>query len=200
MIDKNDVIAFFDMCAPTWDAEMICDDMKINTILDNAGVHQGVRVLDVGCGTGVLVPYYLRRGVSSVLGVDISPKMVGIAESKFSAGNVSFVCADAETEDLGSDFDCIVIYNAFPHFSDAGRLLDNLCRMLRAGGTLTVAHGMSRSRVNSHHSGSAKRVSNGLPEVEELARIFDGYLETTTMISDESIYQICGKKKILLKA
>lgn len=37
-------------------------------------------------------------------------------------------------------------------------------------------------------------------ETEDLGSDFDGYLETTTLISDELIYQICGKKKILLKA
>lgn len=46
MIKKTDVIDFFDRCAPTWDAEMVRSDEKINAILDNAGVHSGSRVLD----------------------------------------------------------------------------------------------------------------------------------------------------------
>ena len=58
MIKKTDVIDFFDRCAPTWDAEMVRSDEKINIILNNAGVHSGSRVLDVACGTGVLVPDY----------------------------------------------------------------------------------------------------------------------------------------------
>lgn len=53
MIDKADVIEFFDRCAPSWDAELIRSDRKINIILDNAGVGEGSRVLDVACGTGV---------------------------------------------------------------------------------------------------------------------------------------------------
>ena len=47
MIKKTDVIDFFDRCAPTWDAEMVRSDEKINIILNNAGVHSGSRVLDV---------------------------------------------------------------------------------------------------------------------------------------------------------
>ena len=61
MIDKNEVIAFFDSWAPGWDAGMVCDDRVIDTILDNAGVHAHSKVLDVACGTGVLIPYYLGR-------------------------------------------------------------------------------------------------------------------------------------------
>lgn len=65
MIDKADVIEFFDRCAPSWDAELIRSDRKINIILDNAGVGEGSRVLDVACGTGVLIPDYIRRGAVS---------------------------------------------------------------------------------------------------------------------------------------
>ena len=53
MIDKNDVIRFFDRCAPFWDAEMIRNEDVIRTILDNGGVTAGVDVLDVACGTGL---------------------------------------------------------------------------------------------------------------------------------------------------
>ena len=193
MIDKNDVIAFFDKCAPSWDADMVCNDSVINTILDNAGVHEDVKVLDVACGTGVLVPYYLDRKVSSVLGVDISPKMIEIAKGKFKLDKVSFLCSDAETGFFGSDYDCIVIYNAFPHFSDADILIANLSRMLKEGGTLTVAHGMSREKINSHHRNVGK-VSNGLMPANELADLFKGYLKVTTVISDDHMFQVCGKR------
>ena len=101
MIDKGDVIAFFDRCAPSWDAEMKRDDAVINTILDNAGVRAGARVLDIACGTGVLIPDYISRGVKCVVGVDISPEMIKIASSKFKDKDVSFVCADAETSFFG---------------------------------------------------------------------------------------------------
>ena len=195
MIDKNEVIAFFDSWAPGWDAGMVCDDRVIETILDNAGVHAGSRVLDVACGTGVLIPYYLQRDVASVAGVDISPNMIGIARSKFSQQHVQFICADAETASFGTGFDSIVIYNAFPHFSNPERLLKNLCSMLGPGGILTVAHGMSREKINSHHSGSASLISNGLPEADDLAALFARHLAVTTVISDARMYQVCGKSR-----
>lgn len=36
-MNKADVIAFFDRCAPEWDADMIRNEPVIQTILDNAG-------------------------------------------------------------------------------------------------------------------------------------------------------------------
>lgn len=194
MIDKNEVVEFFDHCAPFWDADMIRSDEIINTILDNAGVKAGSRVLDVACGTGVLVPDYLKRGVTSVTGVDIAPEMIKIAKQNHKAENVRFVCGDVEELTFDEPFDAIVVYNAFPHFPDAERLIACLSVLLVPGGALTVAHGMSRERINMHHSGAARAVSVGLMPAEELAEIFKKHLTVTDVISDDKMYQVVGSK------
>ena len=143
MIETKDVIAFFDRLAPDWDAEMIRSDEIINAILDNAGVSSGKDILDVATGTGVLIPYYLMRKVASVTAIDISPKMCGICADKFSGDErVKVICGDAETEEFGKLFDCIVVYNAFPHFPDPEGLISRLASLLKPRGILTVAHGM----------------------------------------------------------
>ena len=81
MIETREVIAFFDRLAPGWDAEMVRNEAVINAILDNADVTAGKDILDVACGTGVLIPDYLKRKVASVTGIDISPKMTEIARA-----------------------------------------------------------------------------------------------------------------------
>ena len=107
-MEKKDVIEFFDRCAPAWDAEMVKSDKIINAILDNAEVGPGMDILDVGCGTGVMFPYYLERGAASVTGVDISPKMAQIAGEKY-AGNsaVRVICADVEEFSFDRKFDAV---------------------------------------------------------------------------------------------
>lgn len=194
MIDKADVIEFFDRRAPSWDAELIRSDRKINIILDNAGVREGSRVLDVACGTGVLIPDYIRRG-ADVTGIDISPEMIKLAERKYAGTGVRFICGDIETADVGQGFDAIVVYNAFPHFPDPERLIFRLSGLLAEGGVLTLAHGMSREKIDAHHHGSASKVSMGLMPAEQLAGIFGRYLDVTAVISDEDMYQVAGKRR-----
>lgn len=194
MIKKSDVIDFFDSCAQDWDAEMVRSDEKIELILDNARVRAGSRVLDVACGTGVLIPDYLKRGVASVTGVDISHEMIRRARQKFTQSNVSFVCGDVEETDVGDGFDAIVIYNAFPHFPEPERLIARLAGLLAPGGMLTVAHGMSREMIDIHHHGSASRVSVGLMPAGELAEILRKHLEVTTVLSNDDMYQVAGKR------
>ncbi len=194
MINKNDVIKFFDMYAADWDAKMVRDDKIIGTILDNAGVRAGSRVLDVACGTGVLIPDYLARGVESVTAIDISPEMVKIAQGKFNQPNVRIMCGDVMVADIGGDYDAIVIYNAFPHFAEPEKLVEILSDKLKKGGRFTVAHGMSRERIDDHHKGAASKVSNGLMEAEKLAEIFNRYINTIQIISDDKMYQVVGER------
>lgn len=195
MIHKDEIRDFFDRCAPTWDAEMIRSDEKIRTILDNAEVGAHCRVLDVACGTGVLIPDYLSRGVASVTGIDLSGEMIKIAQSKFAGENVRFICGDVETAELDSGYDAIVIYNAFPHFPDPQRLISRLSALLADGGRLTVAHGAGRETIDAHHHGAASHVSNGLMPASELAELFERELDVTVELSTDEIYQVVGKKR-----
>ena len=190
-MNKQDVIAFFDAHAAQWDAEMIRSDSIIHTILNNAGVTAGMDILDVACGTGVLFPDYLLRGVGSVTAIDISPEMVKIAREKFPQVNV--VCGDVETASFDRKFDCIMVYNAFPHFPDPENLIRVLTGLLKPGGILTVAHGMSRAAIDRHHEGHASTISAGLMHEDDLAALFSKYLTVITKISDERMYQVSGK-------
>ena len=196
MIEQKNVIDFFNKQAADWDAQLIRSDEKIRRILDNAGIGNGSRVLDVACGTGVLIPDYLARNVSSVTAIDIAPEMIRIAEEKFCSftDRVRFICGDVETTDVGTGFDAIVVYNAFPHFPDPERLIRHLAGLLKKGGILTVAHGASRETIDAHHHGAASMVSNGLMAAEDLARIFSSCLAVTAIISDDEMYQVAGKK------
>ena len=194
-MNKKAVIDFFDRMAPQWDEDMIRHDDVIARILDGAEVTEGKSVLDVACGTGVLFPDYLARNVASLTAVDISPEMVKIAQTKF-PNQVEVLCGDVESLNFGKKFDCIVVYNAFPHFPEPENLIRVLSGMLNPGGTLTVAHGMSREAIDRHHEGGASHVSVGLMSEHALAAMFRKYLTLTVKVSDDRMYQVTGKKMV----
>lgn len=193
MIDKKDVTEFFDRLAPTWDETLVRSDEKINRILDNVGVKEGSKVLDVACGTGVLIPDYLKRKVSSITAIDISKEMIDVASKKFASDDVKFIVGDVMNTDVGNGFDAIVIYNAFPHFPEPEKLIETLSKKLAPGGRLTVAHGASREEIDSHHSGFASKVSVGLMEATTLSEIFSRYLDVKDVISTKEMYQVVGQ-------
>ena len=153
----------------------------------------GVSVLDVACGTGVLIPDYLKRSAAQITAIDIAPEMARIARKKFPQENVTVLCGDAARTRFEPPFDCIMIYNAFPHFPEPERLIAHLAGLLTPGGTLTVAHGFSRRALDAHHAKTAHSVSNGLLPVETLAELFAKHLTVTVQISDDDMYQVVGR-------
>ena len=192
-MDKKAVAEFFDRCAPWWDDDMICNEEIISEILDNGGIRAGMDVLDVACGTGVLFPYYRKRGVASVTAIDISPEMAKIARSKFP--EVRVICGDVETTAFDRQFDAVMVYNAFPHFPDPARQIAVLAGLVKPGGRLSVAHSMSRAALTRHHEGRASTVSIDLPEEHELAALFAPYFHVDVVISDDRMYQVCGVRR-----
>ena len=192
-MEKKDIITFFDQCAPWWDEDMVRNEDLITAILDNGGICEGVHVLDVACGTGVLFPDYLKRNVASVTGIDISPEMAKIAQSKFP--QVKVICGDVETTEFSRKFDAIMVYNAFPHFPDPAHLIKVLAGLVKPGGRLSVAHSMSRAALQKHHADRASNISIALISENELANIFRNWFDVDVIISDDEMYQVSGTRK-----
>ncbi len=194
---KSEVKKYFDSLADNWDNELVHNDEIIGEILDYANVTQGVSVLDVACGTGVLFMDYLDRNVKSITGVDISQNMLKIAKEKFDDKRIKLICADIEGIEFDNSFDRCIIYNAFPHFPYPEKLIEKLNKSIVTGGRLCIAHSMSREALIKHHSGSAKNVSIDLIDEDSLAKIMSRYFKVDVKISDDRMYVVCGVKQNL---
>lgn len=191
-MEKKNIIEFFDRCAPWWDDDMIRHDDILATIMTLGGIREGIDILDVACGTGVLFPDYLNRKVASVTGIDISPEMAKIAASKYPAINV--ICGDVENTTFDRQFDAVMVYNAFPHFADPAKLIETLAGLTKPGGRLSVAHGMSRAALTEHHK-RASAVSIDLLHEQELAGIFSRWYDVDVVISTDRMYQVSGVRR-----
>jgi ubiquinone/menaquinone biosynthesis C-methylase UbiE len=167
---------FFDRLAPVWDEDNKYDEQKIEKILDYAGIRQGVSVLDIACGTDILFPFYLRRGVSKIAGVDLSEGMIALAKQKFSDPRIELICADACELVLNAKYDCCMVYSAFPHFDHPAGAITAFPKFLAAGGRLTVAHSESKQSIDLRHSCHATNVS----------------IQLLIVISDSDMYVVSG--------
>lgn len=87
---------FFNSVAHTWDEICKHDKNKIETILDLTTIKAGNHILDVGTGTGVLIPSLSQRvtGTGRIKAVDMAEKMIQVAKQKNDYDNVSFECGD----------------------------------------------------------------------------------------------------------
>ena len=82
---------------------------------------QGQNVLDLGCGTGVLLPFIVQAvgATGSVVGVDVSDNMIDIATGKFAhLANVRTVRADIMEYEAERCVDHVTCLNFFPHVQE----------------------------------------------------------------------------------
>lgn len=114
-------------------------------LCDLAGVSPGDRVLDVGCGTGTqtIVARRRSRPGGSVVGVDVSPKMLGVARRKARrAGlDITFRQADAATLPFEDErFDVVTMMTVMHMVPESERrlALREVTRVLRPGGRLLL--------------------------------------------------------------
>jgi SAM-dependent methyltransferase len=109
-------------------------------VADAAGVRTGDRVLDVGCGTGVLAREALRRvgGEGQVVGVDLNEGMLAVAAR--TEPRIEWRQGDAASlpfED--ASFDVVVSQFALMYFPDRTTSLSEMWRTLASGGRLAIA-------------------------------------------------------------
>lgn len=104
---------------------------------------KGKQVLDLGCGYGWHCIYAVENGAASVVGIDISHKMLETAKEKTKFSEVEYRCCAMEDVDYPSEsFDIILSSLAFHYIKDYNSLVRNIYRMLTPGGMLvfTVEH------------------------------------------------------------
>ena len=105
------------------------DDMRARMLACLPDDLSGARVLDAGCGTGMMTQELAARG-ADVVAVDISPQLVGIAEARMPEAlrpRVSFHAGDMLDAALGR-FDAVMAMDSLIYYraEDIRAALENL--------------------------------------------------------------------------
>ena len=192
---------FFDKLADEWDTITVHDEKKVRYIVSLLDLKGHEKILDVGTGTGVMIPFYEERLTGgSVLAVDFSEKMISKCREKFpSSGypNVVFEVADIYDMTADDEFDAVMCYSCFPHFADHQRAIGIFAKALKNGGIFAIAHSSSRDHINHVHSHSSRHIQKDvLPDLEELRAMFESAgLSVVFERSDEEYHIIIGEKR-----
>ncbi|MEN8040288.1 MAG: methyltransferase domain-containing protein [Actinomycetota bacterium] len=111
----------------------------VEPVLDAAIVSEGDRVLDVGCGTGVLAREAARRGGpdGKVVGLDPNDGMLAVARRTATVEWKSGVAENIPFDD--ASFDAVVSQFAAMFFDDLEQAVSEMHRVLRPAGRVAIA-------------------------------------------------------------
>jgi ubiquinone/menaquinone biosynthesis C-methylase UbiE len=180
----------FNELAPRWDQLPGPADapLKVAEFVARASQTTAKRILDVGCGTGILVPYLLKACplATCVAELDFAEEMLRENARKVADQCVSRLCADARTLPFPDGcFDLVLCFAVLPHLVDLEAALRELSRVLRPSGAFAVGHLMGSAELNAFHHSMGKPLAHDvLPPVESLAQMLR-QLGATVVSSEE---------------
>lgn len=102
-----------------------------------AGSFAGKRVLDVGCGGGILSEAMAQRG-AQVLGIDLAERALGVARlhqlETGIAADYRLVSVEALAEERPGEFDLVTCMEMLEHVPDPGAIVEACARLVKPGG------------------------------------------------------------------
>lgn len=161
-------------------------------------IKDGDHVLDVGCGSGVLVPYILEwiSDNGMLYELDYAEKMIEVNKRLHNDIRIRFLISDIVGAPLESGTcDLVICFSCFPHFQEKEQAMIAMARMLKKGGWLAVAHFDSSEELNNHHrKASGPVMHDKLPDEKTMKRLFENSgLKTEKFIDESGFYLILGQ-------
>lgn len=189
---------YFDNAADTWDDRFYTPRLLsfLEKVAPQFGIETGQKVLDVGTGTGVLIPHLTKAvGPSgSVTAIDFSDKMVHICNAKYaSIKNVNIKVGNIEDAAFPEEyFDAVICFGVFPHVDHKEKALQNINSILKIGGKLVIAHALSSEELKAHHKKVSEHVAHSvLPESADMMQLLEKTGFTQISIKDEPGCYLC---------
>ncbi len=193
---------FFDAHAPQWDTYDEPQKLRnIISIAESAFPAMKGPILDLGSGTGIMLPVFQQFYPDSlVIEFDLAFGMLRQARQKYhSDQKYVFVQGDGHRLPFNKyTFSGIVCFSVFPHLEDRIRFLQEAERVLHSDGHLIIFHLMNHRQLNHHHreAGGTVRHDRMLP-AKRLARLIEerSQLRCLKTVEQEGLYFIDAVNK-----
>lgn len=194
---------FFNEMASCWDERFYTNKLKkrLAEIVLLFNIKSNELILDVGTGTGGIIPYLLdyTKPYGFIHAIDFAEEMIKIAKRKFFHENrVEFhVCSVYSIPFQNRFFDKIICFGAFPHFEDKSKALREMNRVLKNSCSLIISHAMSSQEIKEHHNKAEVVKNDCLPTEKEMAILLESTGFIIKRLYDQPGLYLCEAQKVL---
>lgn len=118
----------------------LVDEIETTCVFDLFKIKRGMKVLDVGCGTGNFSIKMAKQGCQ-VTGIDISKEMLKVAMAKANEKNLNIGFYHMDVYNMEFDdsyFDGIISVTAFEFIKNPSKAMEEMFRVLKPGGYLVI--------------------------------------------------------------
>ena len=161
---------------------------RLEKIVEHGRINRGDTVLDVGTGTGILIPIIEKYEPKWVYACDLSGSMLGQLNSK-NYPNLETILADVRDLVLpDNSLDVVFINACYGNIVDKPGAFSNLRRMMKPRGRMVISHPLGKSFTCSM-SERASFPLDAFPEKTEAEELFRPFgFEIEVFIDEPKLY------------
>lgn len=167
---------------------------RLEKIVASAQIVKGDIVLDVGSGTGILVPLIQKYGPGRVYACDLSEAMLKQLKQRYS--NVDTILSDVRDLTLPDlSIDIVFINACYPNIVDKAGAFTNIGRMMKPAGRMVISHPLGKSFIVSLKE-SVPFPLDDFPEKSEAEILLKPYgFDIKKSIDEPELYILVATKR-----
>ena len=166
---------------------------RLEKIVAHGKITRGDTVLDVGSGTGILIPIIKKYKPGSIYACDLSRRMLEQLKKNYPYAKT--IMADVRDLKLPKgSIDATFINACYPNIVDKAVAFSNISRMMKANGRIVISHPLGKAFILSLKKGAPFPLDE-FPEEPEAGALLKPFgFEIETFIDEPMLYILVAMK------
>ena len=167
---------------------------RLERIVAAAAITAGEVVLDVGTGTGILVPLIQQYRPGRIYACDLSRKMLRQLRKNYAG--VETILADVRDVTLpAASIDAVFINACYPNIADKAGTFANLAKMVKPAGRLVISHPLGKAFVDILKKSASFPLDDFPTDLEATKLLGPFGFEVTALVDEPELYILLAEKR-----
>ena len=167
---------------------------RLERIVATAAITAGEVVLDVGTGTGILVPLIQQYRPGRIYACDLSRKMLRQLRKNYAG--VETILADVRDVTLpAASIDAVFINACYPNIADKAGAFANLAKMVKPAGRLVISHPLGKAFVDILKKSASFPLDDFPTDLEATKLLGPFGFELTALVDQPELYILLAEKR-----